>query len=274
MDDTATQLWDRDIRMEWSLSQNAFAPDDEGLWEVLLTLSNGRYGCRGNLELPSAHRQPGVYLAGLYDKPDAPENAETLGLELRNKAITPAYAVAPLWNLVELEAGGVPVDFLNASILAFSRTLDMKRGLLFSTYELEDSAGRTTRLRFLSAALLTDPHLFVMRGEVEALDHEAEMTLRSRCEQPDTPQYFRLNSLLDVEDLHFDKNTREGIHAACTGGACLSAFLGYGGISLRDGQLQANPTLPEQWTSMQFQFLFRGRHVRVVTDKSGTRVHT
>ena len=181
---------DRDIAAGWCISQDHYAPEDEGLWEVLLTLSNGYFGCRGNLELPSAYREPGVYLAGVYDKPDVSADSETLGLDLRNKAITPAYAVAPLWNLVELEIEGIPVDFLNASTTAFSRTLDMKRGLLFSTYELEDAEHRTTQLRFVSAVLLTDPHLYTMHCEVTAVDYEGQIALRFCCRQPENPRYI------------------------------------------------------------------------------------
>ncbi|MFO7871084.1 MAG: glycosyl hydrolase family 65 protein [Kiritimatiellia bacterium] len=175
---------------EWELAQNSYSPADEGLWGTLLTLSNGYYGFRGNLELPSAGREPGVYLAGVYDKPDVKEQTEALGLDLRNKAVTPAYAVAPIWNLVELEINGLCVDFMNAEVPVFSRSLDMKRGLLTSTYELRDSEDRTTRLRFVSAALLTHRRLCVMQCDVEPLDYEGLVTLRFCCEQPDRPQYI------------------------------------------------------------------------------------
>lgn len=182
--------WHADAEPQWCLHQERHQPEEEGLWETLLTLSNGRYGCRGNLELPSPHRTPGVYLAGVYDKPDVPDDSDAFGLDVRNKAITPAYAIAPLWNLLELSVNGVDVDVLNAEVLACSRTLDMRRGLRISSYELRDSQGRTTRLRLLSAALLTHPSVHATVCELEAVDYDGDVALRFCCEQPDTPQYI------------------------------------------------------------------------------------
>ena len=182
--------WMQDAPPRWTLQQDAWDPAAEGRYETLLTLTNGYLGCRGNLELPSAGRNPGLYIAGVYDKPDRPDQGEAFGLTLQNKAITPAYAIAPLWNLAELRIDGQEIDFLNATVQAFRRTLDMRRGLLASRYELTDPAGRTTRVEFLSAALLTDRHRFVCRCAIEALNYTSELTVRFLCRQPTDPQYI------------------------------------------------------------------------------------
>lgn len=182
--------WKNEALQDWALMQTEYAAESEGSRETLFTLTNGFYGCRGNLELPSAGRTPCVCLAGVYDKPDRANDADTFGLSIRNKAITPAYAIAPLWNLVELDVDGASVDFLNAEVKRFERTLDMRRGLLISHYVLKDSEGRSTRLQFLSAALLSQRSGFVMQCEVEPLDYEGSVTVRFLCDQPDTPQYI------------------------------------------------------------------------------------
>lgn len=175
----------------WMLRQDSYSAEDEGFWETVFALSNGWYGCRGNLELASSGRGPGVYLAGVYDKPDVPDESDAFGLVIQNKAVTPAYAVAPVWNVVEIDVGGAPVDFLNSAVVDFRRTLDMQRGLLRSTYELRDRNERTTRLSFVSAALLASPHLYAQVCEITPLDYEAvAIAVRFCCEQPTRPQYI------------------------------------------------------------------------------------
>jgi kojibiose phosphorylase len=84
--------------------------------------------------------------------------------------------------------------------------------------------------------------------------------------------YFRLTALLDVENLHFDRNTHEGIHAACAGGTAMAAFLGYAGIQVRDGVLHIDPTCPQEWSRMSFSLCFRDRVVHAVVEDGDTRV--
>jgi kojibiose phosphorylase len=175
---------------DWDLRADAYHPEDEGLWETLFTLSNGFFGCRGNLELPSARRDPGVFLAGVYDKPDRDQDSDTFGLQLKNKAISPAYAIAPVFNLVELLVDGKPLDFFNGELLEFDRRLDMRNGQLLSRYTLADAEGRRLRICFYHAALLTQANAFVTQCSVESLDAELPVALRFLCQQTETPHYI------------------------------------------------------------------------------------
>lgn len=52
-------------------------------------------------------------------------------------------------------------------------------------------------------------------------------------------------------------NTREGIHAASTGGTWQSVTLGYGGMSVdRDNILTFNPRLPKHWEGIEFSIIW------------------
>ncbi len=52
-------------------------------------------------------------------------------------------------------------------------------------------------------------------------------------------------------------NTREGIHAASTGGTWQSVTLGYGGMSVdRDNILTFNPRLPKHWEGIEFSIVW------------------
>ncbi len=75
--------------------------------------------------------------------------------------------------------------------------------------------------------------------------------------------YFQLTALLDLHNLHLDKNLREGLHAACAGGTWMAAVYGYGGVAVREHTLVIAPKLPAQWRELAFTFRYRGRVLRV-----------
>lgn len=75
--------------------------------------------------------------------------------------------------------------------------------------------------------------------------------------------YFQLTALLDLKNLHIDKNLREGIHAACAGGTWMAAVYGFGGVSLSENLLVIAPRLPEEWSTLTFAFRYCGRIIRV-----------
>jgi len=84
--------------------------------------------------------------------------------------------------------------------------------------------------------------------------------------------YFEATALLDIRNLHVDRNLHEGIHAACAGGTWQAAVFGYGGVALRHGSLAIEPRLPAAWQSLGFSLLFRGRRLDVAATRADVRV--
>lgn len=70
---------------------------------------------------------------------------------------------------------------------------------------------------------------------------------------------------MDIDNLHH--NTEYGLHMACMAGSWMSIVKGFGGLSIRDGQMHFHPRLPEAWKSYSFHVLFRGSRVRVSVEK-------
>lgn len=176
-----------ETRDEWCIRQTAYDPTEEDGWETLLTLCNGYVGVRGAVEVASAGQAPATYFAGVFDKPDLAAPAKAYGLMLKNKAITPALAITPTWNGLELEIGGEAVDFLNAEVIEFTRTLDLARGVVISGYAFKDRAGRITALRTLTMVSKADLHLALLQVEVEARNYAAPVTLRFVTAQETVP---------------------------------------------------------------------------------------
>jgi kojibiose phosphorylase len=54
-----------------------------------------------------------------------------------------------------------------------------------------------------------------------------------------------------------------GIHTAACAGAYQLAVQGFGGLSVVDGELVVDPSLPTEWSSLTYPVAFRGRSLRV-----------
>lgn len=178
------------IEDTWCVRKTAFAPDGEADDETIYTLSNGYLGVRGALELDGRTKDAATYIAGLYDKKEEPETVESRGY-VKNKALTPAYAVVPDADLIELEADGVPFDFINSAVVDFRRTLDMKRGFVVNEYVLKNPAGKTVSVKTLSFLSRVHLHDVYTRVEIEPLDFCTKTTVRFKNRLCRTPKFIR-----------------------------------------------------------------------------------
>ena len=75
--------------------------------------------------------------------------------------------------------------------------------------------------------------------------------------------YLYLTALLDLKNLHLDKNLHEGLHTACAGGTWAATVYGFGGIEIKGGDLHINPRLPEKWGSLKFAFINKGANLKI-----------
>lgn len=78
-------------------------------------------------------------------------------------------------------------------------------------------------------------------------------------------RYLKRAALLDL--LNLQKNTREGIHAANTGGVWQTVVFGFAGVSEdQEGALHLDPRLPKEWEGLEFGLTFRGRRLAIRID--------
>lgn len=69
-------------------------------------------------------------------------------------------------------------------------------------------------------------------------------------------KYLKRSALVDLHDNQ--GNTREGFHAASSGGTWQSVMFGFAGMGVdKDGMLYFKPWLPEHWDSIEFKIYFR-----------------
>lgn len=80
-------------------------------------------------------------------------------------------------------------------------------------------------------------------------------------------RYLRRAAFLDILDLQ--KNTREGIHAANTGGVWQTVIFGFAGVKIDEsGILHIKPNLPKEWDGLKFRLHYHKSRVEIDIDKN------
>lgn len=128
----------------WTIQRSGYPGPNALTEETVLGLTNGYVGVRGTIEEGAPLELPGTFYAGVYDRSDAP---------------TKNLVNAPNWVGLRFFSEGQGLDPVTATVVEFSRLLDMGNGLLMRRTIYRDTEERETLLegyRFLSMA---DPHV-------------------------------------------------------------------------------------------------------------------
>jgi trehalose/maltose hydrolase-like predicted phosphorylase len=74
-------------------------------------------------------------------------------------------------------------------------------------------------------------------------------------------ELFMKGALTDLENLR--GNASEGIHCACCGAVWQAAVFGFAGLRLTGDGYTTNPSWPDGWTRLAFNFYHKGKLFRV-----------
>jgi maltose phosphorylase len=83
-------------------------------------------------------------------------------------------------------------------------------------------------------------------------------------------EMLRRTARLDLDD--YNNDTEDGCHTTSMAGTWLAIVQGFGGLQVTDHGLQLNPQLPDGWTRLSFQVLFRGARLRVTVLERGVEI--
>lgn len=75
---------------------------------------------------------------------------------------------------------------------------------------------------------------------------------------------------LDLDN--YNNDTEDGLHITSMAGSYLSIVQGFGGLRIRNQQLQLNPYCPPQWESYKFQILLNNQPVAIFVSKQKTEI--
>ncbi|MCW4355004.1 glycoside hydrolase family 65 protein [Hoyosella sp. YIM 151337] len=148
----------------WLITESGFSRGRANYHETVFTIGNGRLGTRGSFEEGHQGELSGTFLAGVYDSHDSPV------IDLVN---------APDWLGFVVTVGGVRMDIDTCSVVTHERALDIRHGVLWRKSTFRDSLGRETTLETIRFASMADRRLCVLRAEVTADNHEAEIVVES-----------------------------------------------------------------------------------------------
>jgi trehalose/maltose hydrolase-like predicted phosphorylase/beta-phosphoglucomutase-like phosphatase (HAD superfamily) len=139
----------------WALQQTGYSPLSETGIEARFAVSNGFLGVRGAravsrgpmwmsfLHTLSWASWPRAYVAGLFDIPNT-------------EPPVPALEPVPDWLRVRVTLEGEPLLLRSGELLAHSRTLDMRRGVMLAEWLQRDPKGRVISVRSLRMVSMAD----------------------------------------------------------------------------------------------------------------------
>ena len=137
---------------KWDIIENGFNPEDNRIYESLMSLGNGRMGLRGNFEEDySGDTLNGTYIAGVY----YPDKTRVGWWKNGYPEYFAKVLNAPNFLGLKVSLNGENLDLNNSIPFDFKRVLSMKEGYLIRSFKIKDSQGRITNIkctRFLSNA--------------------------------------------------------------------------------------------------------------------------
>jgi maltose phosphorylase len=83
-------------------------------------------------------------------------------------------------------------------------------------------------------------------------------------------EFYLRTARLDLDD--YNNDTEDGCHTTSMAGTWMSVVEGFGGMRVRNGQLQFHPFLPGKWASFSFKVGFRGSLLNVKVSKEGVQI--
>lgn len=137
---------------EWNIVEDGFHPERNRIIESITSLGNGYMGMRGNFEETySGDSLQGTYIAGVYYPDRTVVGWWKIGYpEYFAKVLNAVNFIG-----IDVNLHGRSLDLHNWQPHSFKRVLDMKRGELTRSFEVEDQAGRIFSIntrRFASKA--------------------------------------------------------------------------------------------------------------------------
>lgn len=152
---------------QWKVIEPVFDPSSLAHRETVFTVGNG-YACtRGAFEEGYPGEQPATLVHGLYD--DVP----IYETELAN---------CPNWLALSIRVEGEPFRMDRGHVLAYERSLDLRRGVLTRAIRWRSTAGQTVDLRFQRFMSLADPHVLALCCTVTPIDWSGLIEIRTHLD--------------------------------------------------------------------------------------------
>lgn len=158
----------------WSLVQTAYSSENAAQDETLFALANGSLGVRGALEeAPSP--SDGCFHADAFEQSPIPYHERFTGYADR----TDTRVGVARGHAVDILIDGRPLAAYGARIAEFSRTLDLRAGLLLRRTLWQLTDGRRVEVEAERLVSFERPSTLALRFRVRLVDFSGHVSLRS-----------------------------------------------------------------------------------------------
>lgn len=165
---------EENLQDAWTLTYDAWDPDQQPLREALCTLGNGYFATRGAAEEASAGgpHYPGTYLAGGFNR----RESEVAGRIVENEDLVNW----PNWLCLSFRIEDEEwFDIDSCVLLDFRQSLDLRHGILSRRARVRHPDGRETTLDSQRLVHMADPHLAAIRWTLRAENWSGLIEIRS-----------------------------------------------------------------------------------------------
>jgi len=159
----------------WRLIESAFDASDLGTTETIFAVGNGYLGMRGNVEEGHDAHTHGTFINGFHETWPIRYAEEAFGLARVGQTIVEV----PDSKTIRLYVDDESLQLSVADLPEYSRTLDMREGVLTRDLIWRTPSGNRVRVRSTRMVSFVQRHLAVMTFEVTLLDKEAPIAISS-----------------------------------------------------------------------------------------------
>ena len=163
----------------WRITENAFNPANNYLFETLFSVGNGTIGLRGSheetLSHPLAQSQQGAYLNGFYESEPIHYPETAYGLAKVNEFMLnlPQVFGIALW------IDGEQFDLKSGQLLNYWRDLDFRTGILSRKITWRSPKGHEIDIHSERFVSFTKAHLCALRYSIASKNYSGKIILES-----------------------------------------------------------------------------------------------
>lgn len=158
----------------WVLTETIFDDDKNKIGESITSQGNGHFGMRGNFEEGyDGNSLKGTYLAGVYYPDKTRVGWWKNGYPEYFAKVLNAFDIIP----VKIKINEHDINLAYTPYEDFSRSLDMRTGVLSRCYTAVSQSGAKTKIEFSRFLSMADNKLCIISLKISPLNHDAQVTL-------------------------------------------------------------------------------------------------
>ncbi len=160
---------------EWKIIEKEFYPDLIGQMETIFALSNGYLGMRGTFEEGAPFYNHGNLVNGFYESWPIVYGEQAYGFAKTGQTIVNLHDL----KIIRLFVDDEPFFLPTADLKQFTRTLDMKKGILTRDILWKMPSGKLVSIKSTRLVSFEHRHLAAIDYEVTVLNSHAPVVILS-----------------------------------------------------------------------------------------------